>query len=697
MKSRLRDILAVLALTALYFAAGKFGLSLAFVHANASAVWPPTGIALAALLVGNYRLWPGILLGAFLVNITTQGSVATSLGIAVGNTLEAVAAAWLVQRFADGVKAFDRAQNVFKFIGLAAILSTVISATCGMTSLCLGGFARWDQFWTIWFTWWFGDVASNLIIAPLLIIWLTHPSPKLNAKRVIEAAGLLAAVALTGHLVFLGRFPFGADNHSLEYLAIPPLLWAAFRFGPRGAVTSAFIISGLALWGTLHGFGPFVATNLNESILLLQAFAGTITIIGLALAAVISERKRSEEVRSQLAAIVESSDDAVIGVTLEAVMTSWNKAAERIFQYQAEEVIGQPVSLLIPSSRFDEELGILERIKRGERVEHYETVRKRKDGALLNISLTVSPILNSAGTIIGASKIARDVSERNRSQEALRQAQAQLKAHASHLEETVAERTAKLEQAVQTLEGFSYHIAHDLRAPLRTMQGFSSILAVEHASQLDGPGKELLQRITDSAAHLQQLIQDLLEYGRLSHNDLPPSLVDLNTLLDTIIAQFAEEITSKGATVQLSPPFPSIPGNQALLEQILINLISNALKYVAPGVAPRVEIQSEVDESAVRIFVKDNGIGISPEFYDRIFRPFERLHNVKSYPGTGIGLAIVQKGMQRLGGSVTVESQVGKGSCFSLVFPKSKPSDPPSALSLTKPSSDQLSQTPSSR
>ena len=122
MKSRFRDILAVLALTALYFAAGKFGLSLAFVHANASAVWPPTGIALAALLLGGYRLWPGILIGAFLVNITTQGSVATSLGIAIGNTLEAVTAAWLVQRFAYGLKAFERAQNVFKFIGLAAIL-----------------------------------------------------------------------------------------------------------------------------------------------------------------------------------------------------------------------------------------------------------------------------------------------------------------------------------------------------------------------------------------------------------------------------------------------------------------------------------------------------------------------------------------------------------------------------------------------
>src|SRR5919108_5112687 len=157
-----------LAVVGAYFLAGKFGLSLAFFHASASAVWPPSGIALAALLLWGYRLWPGIFLGAFLVNITTQGSAATTLGIATGNTLEAVIGAWLVGRYAGGLKAFERARNVFKFVVLAAILSTAVSATLGVTSLSLGGFAAWEDYQHIWLTWWLGDMVGNLIVAPLL-------------------------------------------------------------------------------------------------------------------------------------------------------------------------------------------------------------------------------------------------------------------------------------------------------------------------------------------------------------------------------------------------------------------------------------------------------------------------------------------------------------------------------------------------
>src|SRR5881296_2695399 len=157
MMSRFRTAMAVPALALVYFLFGKLGLSLAFVNASASAVWPPTGIALAALLLWGRRLWPGVFLGAFLVNITTQGSLLTTLGIATGNTLEAVLAAWLVRRYVHGTKAFERAQDVFKFVALAAVLSTTVSATFGVTTLCLGGLATWNQYGTIWLTWWLGD------------------------------------------------------------------------------------------------------------------------------------------------------------------------------------------------------------------------------------------------------------------------------------------------------------------------------------------------------------------------------------------------------------------------------------------------------------------------------------------------------------------------------------------------------------
>ncbi|HEU4340267.1 MAG TPA: MASE1 domain-containing protein, partial [Candidatus Binatia bacterium] len=288
--SRWPTPLAIAVLAGLYFCAGTLGLSLAFVNPSASLVWPASGIALAAILLWGYRLWPGIFLGAFLVNITTQGTLATAIGIATGNTLEAVLGAWMVFRFANGPKAFDQAGNIFKFILCGTILNTAVGALFGVTCLSLGGFAQWQDFLTIWLTWWLGDTIGALIVSPLLVIWITQPWPSLKPARILEAIGLLLMLILIGRIVFLGRILAG-----LEYLAVPPLLWAAFRFGQRGAATSTFLMSVMAVVGSLKGLGPFAAAEPNQALLLLLVFMGTITATGLVLGAVIAERRRTEQ------------------------------------------------------------------------------------------------------------------------------------------------------------------------------------------------------------------------------------------------------------------------------------------------------------------------------------------------------------------------------------------------------------------
>src|SRR2546427_11295182 len=235
----LKTTAAILALTAAYFCAGKFGLSLAFVHASASAVWPRTGIALAALLLWGYRLWPGIFLGAFLVNFTTPGTPVADLGIAAGNTLQALLGAWLVNRYVHGVKAFDRAYDIFKFVLVAGMVSTAVSATFGATSLCLGHEARWEQYPAIWSTWWLGGMLGGLIVAPLLLIWVTQPFSRPKLNRLGEGGGMVLAVVVVGLILFLDAIP----GSQFKYLAILPLVWAAFRFGQRGAITSATALS----------------------------------------------------------------------------------------------------------------------------------------------------------------------------------------------------------------------------------------------------------------------------------------------------------------------------------------------------------------------------------------------------------------------------------------------------------------------
>ena len=290
----LRSLAALTAVAVVYFIAGKLGLRLAYLHASATPVWPPTGIALAALLIFGYRVWPAILVSAFFVNLTTAGSIATSIGISVGNTLEGLVGAYLVNRFANGRHAFNRARDTFKLALLAAVFSTMVSATTGVTTLSVGGFARWADFGSIWMTWWLGDAVGALVVAPLVLLWSARPQVRWSARQIIEAAALLLGLGLVGLTVFGGLFPSTIRNYPLEFLSIPFLIWAAFRFGPREVATAIGVLSAIAISGTLRGFGPFARSSPNESLLLLQAFIAVTAVMTLALAAIVSERKQME-------------------------------------------------------------------------------------------------------------------------------------------------------------------------------------------------------------------------------------------------------------------------------------------------------------------------------------------------------------------------------------------------------------------
>ena len=279
---------------ALYVVAGKAGLALAVVNASASAVWPPTGIALAVLLVLGPALWPAIFLGALVVNLTTAGSVLTSLAIAGGNTLEALIGARLVTRFANGVRAFERPQDVLKFTLVAAMLSTTVSASIGVTALSLGGYAPWNDFPAVWLTWWLGDASGALVVAPTLVLWATASHLSIRRGR-LELAAVVALLILVALVTFDGASPLSEQRYPVSFLPFPILVWAAFRFGPRAAATSIAALSAIAIVGTLQRNGPFGALPPNDALLLLQAFVGVATLTTLTLAAAVVDRDRAHE------------------------------------------------------------------------------------------------------------------------------------------------------------------------------------------------------------------------------------------------------------------------------------------------------------------------------------------------------------------------------------------------------------------
>jgi PAS domain S-box-containing protein len=355
------------------------------------------------------------------------------------------------------------------------------------------------------------------------------------------------------------------------------------------------------------------------------------------------------ETHRLLASIVESSDDAIISKDLNAIITSWNKAAERIFGYSPAEAIGKSISILAPPDRPDDMPRILDQIKQGLRVDHYETVRRTKDGLLLNVSLTVSPIRDVNGRIVGASKIARDITER-------RLAEDMLVAQAERL----ARSNADLQQ-------FAYVSAHDLQEPLRGIAAMSELLQRRYGDRLDEGAKELIGHIVASAERMKNLIAGLLKYS----NNLNAGDISLTELASKDAVQWAvnnlkQAIEESGAVIEMGE-LPKIQGDMVTVVQLFQNVIGNAIKYHGAD-PPRIGITAAAEDRKWVFSVADNGIGIAPAYHQTIFGLFKRLHGGQ-YQGTGIGLALSRRIVEKHGGRIWVESEPGQGSTFKFTLP----------------------------
>lgn len=305
---RFANVLLLNSLTAVvYFLVGKAALSLAFLHPSITVVWPSTGIAIAACLLYGYRAWPGVLVGAFMVNQTALGTVLTSAAIAAGNTLEALLGAYLLNRFADGRRAFWQAEGVLKFAALVAVLSTTVSATVGVTCLALAGETGGRPLDMMWLTWWLGDATGALVVTPVIVLWSSPVALAWQRRRPLEGMLVLAVLVLVGQMIFGVLAPVPAQHYFLELLFVPILTWGAVRLGPRRVALGVLLVATTALVGTLRGVGPFVRDSANTSLLLLQFFLGITAVTAFATAAAVAERGEA------LAALQRSTGAALAG------------------------------------------------------------------------------------------------------------------------------------------------------------------------------------------------------------------------------------------------------------------------------------------------------------------------------------------------------------------------------------------------
>jgi PAS domain S-box-containing protein len=359
------------------------------------------------------------------------------------------------------------------------------------------------------------------------------------------------------------------------------------------------------------------------------------------------------EIQLLLASIVESSHDAIISKDLNGIITSWNAAAERIFGYTAAEVTGKPISILAPPDRLDEMPAILDQIKQGRRVDHYETVRRRKDGQLVSVSLTVSPIHDAGGRITGASKILRDISEQKLAVQAL------------------AEQAEQLARSNADLQQFAYVTSHDLQEPLRTVSGLSELVKRRYAGrEFDEDACAMLDLVVAAAERMRALVRDLLSYSTTKHStEIPLTRIDMKSVVQWALNNLQQAIEESGAVIEVSE-LPEVHGNKLNLVQLFQNLISNAIKYRGSD-PPRVKI-SAIAEKAEWVFsIADNGIGIAPAYHQKVFGLFTRLHGDR-YPGTGIGLSLCKNIVEKHGGSIWIESELGMGSTVKFALPRKR-------------------------
>jgi len=357
----------------------------------------------------------------------------------------------------------------------------------------------------------------------------------------------------------------------------------------------------------------------------------------------------SSAIPAQLfAALISSSDDAIVVKSLHGVIWTWNRGATRIYGYTPDEAIGQPATMLCPPDRVGEIADILVRVRKGENLSRYETIRQRKDGTTFPASVSVSPVNDEYGSTIAAASITRDITEQSQARGAA----------------ALASRNKDIELDNRNLTSFTYSVSHDLRSPLRALSGYSELLLEDYADALGEDGRVYAERIVAASQQMSMLIENLLELSRSTRAAMHLQTVDLSVEIDDIAGQLRREEPGRDVRFIIQR-LVQVQADPALIRTVLQNLVENAWKFTSHRDGALIEFgTTPTDDAAVCCFVRDNGAGFDPLDLSKLFQPFQRLHSTSEFPGTGIGLASVRQIVERHGGRVWAEGAVGEGATF---------------------------------
>lgn len=658
-----------------YFLGAELGLSLATLHKNVTPVWPATGIAIASLLIFGSRVWPGVFVGALAANLPTSIPFASALGIATGNTLEALLAWFLLTRSKRWHKSFDSVRDVMTFVVYGAVLAPLVSATVGSLSLCLGDPKQWNTVVWLWLTWWMGDGFGALIVSPLLLSWSS--SRQIDRRDMPELASLFVLLLIVVLIVFGGWFPGPVKTYPLAYLCLPCLLWAALKFDQR-IVTSAIVLTAaVAVWGAKHGYGPFVQPNANVALLLLISFVGTGTLMTMLVAAVTTERRKAVEEKWRLASEVELHRKRVEDIVAHVpgvVWEAWGKPdaanqridfvsshVEKMLGYSEEEWLSTPnfwLSIVHPDDKeraAAEAAAIFESRKGG--TSRFRWMRK--DGREVWVEAQSIVVCDESGPL-GMRGVTMDITPA---------VNAELER--ADLLKRESEARHEAEEASRLKEEFLATVSHELRTPLNAVVGWSRLL---RSGQLDADGKShAVEVIERNAAAQRQIIEDLLDVSRIVTGKLRISTqpVDLLLVIHAAIdaVRPAAEAKEIKIVTHVEAPDMIVRADIERLQQVFWNLLANAVKFTPTG--GRVDVYLRRSDSLAEVRIEDTGPGVPPGFLPHIFERFSQADgsSTRKHGGLGLGLAIVRHLVELHGGTVSATNREKGGAILMVRLP----------------------------
>ena len=653
-----RFVVELLVVFAAYYVAGKLGQATTHIRSsNLGPVWPAYGVALAAVLVCGPRVWPALLASAFLVAFQSPVPHLAAAGQAAAATLAALGGGAML-RSAGFDRTFPRLRDALNLVVLGAAASAMISATLGVAVLYAVGVQPYSGIGPAWLIYWLGDGTGVLLITPLLltaarIVKLRDPA------RLGEFAALIVAVVLACAVIFGDITLFPVRLHVLAFAVLPFVIWAAIRFCVLGGALATLLVAVIATVATALGLGPFAQNSTFVNATLLDVYFVILSVTGLILATLMAERAHAVaaherlvaeqaalESRLRLAAIVESSDDAIVRQDLDGTVTDWNAGAQRLYGHAAGDAIGKSFFALVQPDSLGE-------AEAPEIITKRETVHLRKDGTRIAVSQTLSPIRDAAGRLVGESVIVRDASERHRAN-ALREELAHL-------------------GRVSLLSALTGALAHEINQPL-TAVGINADAADQLLGREPVPVAELRAVLGDirsdnrRAGDVLQRIRTLLKKETTRYEP-----IELNATVSEVVKLLHTSAERRGIRISLAlaPETSPVRGDRVQVQQVVLNLLMNACDAVQDNEPRfrRVSLRTVTGPDGMSVLVKDSGAGLSDEELARIFEPF---YTTKG-DGMGLGLSICRAIVAAHGGALGASRNSDKGMTFSVSFPRWQP------------------------